>query len=416
MTNFRFLHAADIHLDSPLYGLSRYEGIPVDDIRSATRAAFDSLIQHAIDETVDFVVIAGDLFDGDWRDMNTGLYFARAMGLLDKAGIPAFILAGNHDAASVISRTIPWPQNVRQFNSKRAETHYLPELSVAVHGQSFATQAVTDNLVLGYPPAAEHHFNVGVLHTALAGRQGHADYAPCSLNDLKAKHYDYWALGHVHAFELVSTDPYVVFPGNLQGRKITETGAKGAVIVTVTDCEVTAVDRVELDVIRWAHLEVDCSGIADSDICDLIQTELGRLHGANASGRPLVARVTLMGEMAEAGALHDRAASLRDEVRAIAAAVSLDLHVEKVKVTVSEPARHENVMSDDLGALIDSAAADPELAEVLRLDLERFMLAASSTLGDPEDGDLRLLATQGDMAAILRTASSALRSRLIGEA
>ena len=416
MTNFRFLHAADIHLDSPLYGLSRYEGMPVDDIRSATRVAFDNLIQCAIDEAVDFVVIAGDLFDGDWRDMNTGLYFARAMGLLDKAGIPAFILAGNHDAASVISRTVPWPQNVRQFGSKCAETHYLPELSVAIHGQSFATQAVTDNLVLGYPPAGEHLFNIGVLHTALAGRQGHADYAPCSLGDLKAKLYDYWALGHVHAFEVVSTDPYVVFPGNLQGRKITETGAKGAVIVTVTDREVTAVDRVELDVIRWAHLEVDCSGIADSDICNLIQTQLGRLHGANASGRPLVARITLMGEMSEAGALHDRAASLRDEVRAIAAAVSLDLHVEKVRVTVSEATQHDNIMSDDLGALIDSGSADPALAEALRLDLERFMLAASSTLGEPEDGDLRLLATRGDMAAILRTASSALRSRLTGEA
>lgn len=415
MTSFRFLHAADIHLDSPLRGLSRYEGIPMDDIRSATRAAFDNLVQCAIDEAVDFVVIAGDLFDGDWRDMNTGLYFARAMGLLDRAGIPAFILAGNHDAASVISRTIPWPRNVRQFGSKRAETHYLPELSVAVHGQSFATQAVTDNLVIGYPPAGEHLFNIGVLHTALAGRRGHADYAPCSPNDLKAKLYDYWALGHVHAFEIVSTDPHIVFPGNLQGRKISETGAKGAVIVTVTDREVTAVDRVELDVIRWAHLEVDCSGIADSDVCDLIQTELGRLHGANSSGRPLVARITLIGEMSEAGALHDRAASLRDEVRAIAASVSLDLHVEKVRVIVSEPARDESALNGDLNALIDSAASDPELAEALRLDIERFMLAASSTLGDPEDGDLRLLATQGDMEAILQTASSALRSRLIGE-
>jgi DNA repair exonuclease SbcCD nuclease subunit len=387
----------------------------MDDIRSATRAAFDNLVQCAIDEAVDFVVIAGDLFDGDWRDMNTGLYFARAMGLLDRAGIPAFILAGNHDAASVISRTIPWPRNVRQFGSKRAETHYLPELSVAVHGQSFATQAVTDNLVIGYPPAGEHLFNIGVLHTALAGRRGHADYAPCSPNDLKAKLYDYWALGHVHAFEIVSTDPHIVFPGNLQGRKISETGAKGAVIVTVTDREVTAVDRVELDVIRWAHLEVDCSGIADSDVCDLIQTELGRLHGANSSGRPLVARITLIGEMSEAGALHDRAASLRDEVRAIAASVSLDLHVEKVRVIVSEPARDESALNGDLNALIDSAASDPELAEALRLDIERFMLAASSTLGDPEDGDLRLLATQGDMEAILQTASSALRSRLIGE-
>lgn len=416
VTSFRFLHAADIHLDSPLYGLSRYEGIPVDDIRSATRSAFDNLIQFAIDEAVDFVIIAGDLFDGDWRDMNTGLHFARAMGLLDGAGISAFILAGNHDAASVITRTIPWPKNVRQFGAKQPETHFLSELSVAVHGQSFATQAVTDNLVLGYPRACDHLFNIGVLHTALAGRQGHADYAPCSLDDLRAKHYDYWALGHVHAFEVVSTEPYVVFPGNLQGRTVRETGAKGAVVVTVVDREVTAVDRVELDVIRWVHLEVDCSGVADNEIGDLLHAELGRLHGANASGRPLVARITLFGEMTEAGALHDRSASLRDEVRAIATAVSLDLHVEKVRVSVCEPVCTDILLSENLGALIDSSAANPGLAEALRLDLERFMLAASTALGDPENGDLRQLAAQGDWAAILRTSSSALRSRLTWEA
>ena len=109
MTDFRFLHAADIHLDSPLYGLSRYDGLPEDDIRGATRAAFDNLVQRALDEAVDFVVIAGDLFDGEWKDMSTGLYFARAMGRLDQAVIPVFLLAGNHDAESVLTRSVPWP-------------------------------------------------------------------------------------------------------------------------------------------------------------------------------------------------------------------------------------------------------------------------------------------------------------------
>jgi exonuclease SbcD len=125
LSSFRFLHAADIHLDSPLHGLSKYEGVPTNEIRGATRAAFDSLVQRAIDEAVDFLVIAGDLFDGDWKDMGTGLYFARAMGRLDEAGIPVFILAGNHDAASVITRSVPWPPNVRRFDSRKPETHHL---------------------------------------------------------------------------------------------------------------------------------------------------------------------------------------------------------------------------------------------------------------------------------------------------
>ncbi len=415
MTSFRFLHAADIHLDSPLHGLSRYEGLPVAEIRSATRAAFDNLVQFAIDEAVDFVVIAGDLFDGDWRDMGTGLYFAKAMGRLDQAGIPAFLLAGNHDAASVVSRTVPWPPNVHLFGSRRPETHRLANLAVAVHGQSFSTPAVTENLVLAYPPAEPHVFNIGMLHTALAGRQGHADYAPCSVEDLQSRGYDYWALGHVHEFEVVSDEPYVVFPGNVQGRTIRETGAKGAVLVDVADGEVALVERVELDVIRWARLDVNCAGAGMDDTEDLLRSALVGLHGANASGRPLIARVTLVGETAEAGAFRDRAATLRDDVRAIASSISPDLFVEKVRVEVTEPARTTVAGGEDIGSMINGAAADPDLMSAIGRDLERFILAASTSLGEPDDGELRLAATRGDWAGVLGAASTALRSRLTRE-
>lgn len=180
MGSFRFLHAADVHLDSPLHGLARYEGIPHDDVRSATRAAFDNLIEMALREQVDFLVIAGDLYDGEWKHMGTGLYFAHAMGRLDREGIPVFLLAGNHDAASVITRQIPWPANVRLFSSRQPQTHLLEDLGVAVHGQSFATPAVTENLVAKYPDAIPHAFNTGVLHTALSGPPGHAPYAPAT--------------------------------------------------------------------------------------------------------------------------------------------------------------------------------------------------------------------------------------------
>lgn len=415
MTTFRFVHAADIHLDSPLHGLSKYEGLPVDEIRSATRAAFDNLVQCAIDEDVDFVVIAGDLFDGDWRDMGTGLHFAKAMGRLDQAGIPAFLLAGNHDAASVLSRTVPWPPNVRLFGSRRPETHRLPELSVAIHGQSFSTPAVTENLVLAYPPAEPHVFNIGMLHTALAGRQGHADYAPCSIEDLRSRGYDYWALGHVHEFEIVSDEPYVVFPGNVQGRTIREIGAKGAVLITVADGEVASVERIELDVIRWVRLDVDCAGATIDEAEDLLRSALVGLHGTNASGRPLIARVTLVGETVEAGAFHDRAATLRDDVRAIASSISADLFVEKVRVGVTEPARTAVVIGDGLNAMIDEAASDLGLMEALGRDLERFMLAAGTSIGEPDDGELRLAAARDDWSEVLRTASIALRSRLTTE-
>ena len=417
MTDFRFLHAADIHLDSPLHGLSRYEGLPERDVRSATRAAFDNLVQYAIDDAVDFVLIAGDLFDGEWRDMSTGLYFARAIGRLDQAGIPVFLLAGNHDAESVITRSVPWPPNVRLFGTKRPETHTLADLRVAIHGQSFATPAVTDNLVLAYPEAAIHHFNIGMLHTALAGRQGHAAYAPCSLDDLKSKRYDYWALGHVHEHEIVCEEPHVVFPGNTQGRTIRETGPKGAVIVTVEDARVTAVERVELDVLRWTVVEVDCTDAMADAVPALMRAALLTAWRDSASGLPLVARVTLTGRTSDAGAMHDGGGSFRDDARAVAASISPDLFIEKVKVLVApESATQDVVIGDDLAALIARAPTDPALAELLAQDLGPFLLAAQTSLGSDEDGELRTAAATGNWSSVLLTATLALRSRLTSEA
>lgn len=415
MTHFRFLHAADIHLDSPLHGLSRYDGLPLDQIRGATRAAFDNLVDFAVEHEVNFVVIAGDLFDGDWRDMGTGLYFARAMGRLDRANIPVFILSGNHDAASVITRTVPWPPNVKLFGSRRAETHQIPDLGVAIHGQSFSTPAVTDNLVLGYPEAEPNTFNIGMLHTALAGRPGHANYSPCSVDDLAAKGYDYWALGHVHDFEEVCSDPHVIFPGNIQGRTIRETGPKGAVLVTVSDRSVTDVERIELDVVRWVHAEVDCTGVGLEDVAARTREVLANIHGEGGSGHPLIARLSLIGETAAAGVLYDRAGSLRDDARAIAGSISPDLHIEKVRVLVTELQGDETIIDDGLSALIEEASSNVDLARALAADLERFMLAAQTGAGAPVEEGLRRAAAEGQWDAVLRRAATSLRSRLTGE-
>ena len=415
MPDFRFLHAADIHLDSPLSGLSRYDGLPADEIRGATRAAFDNLVQLAIDEAVDFVLIAGDLFDGDWKHMGTGLYFARAMGRLDQAGIPAFVLAGNHDAASVITRSVPWPPNVRLFNARQPETHWLPGLAVAIHGQSFHSAAVTENLVTAYPEARAHSFNIGLLHTALSGRQGHAPYAPCSVDDLKAKQYDYWALGHVHVHEIVNVSPHVVFPGNTQGRSIRETGPKGAVLVTVEDGQVAEVRHVALDVIRWAAVEVDCTGCPVAEVSDRIRSALLEGWRAHSADRPLVVRLTLSGQTADAGAFLDRANALRDAARAVAASIGPDLFIEKVRVRVAPPMTAEvGDGPDDLAALIESAASDPGLIELVRADLDPFLLAAEAALGPPDEVDLRRSAVEGDWPSVLQAAGLALGSRMSG--
>jgi len=177
----RFIHTADIHLDSPLKGLEAHEDAPVDEIRGATRRAFDNLIELAIEEEVDFVLIAGDLYDGDWKDYNTGLFFVDRMGKLDRAGIRVFIILGNHDAASRITKTMPLPDNVTLLSTRKPQTVLIDDLGVAIHGQSYRSRAVTENLVAQYPRKDPDYFNIGLLHTALTGRPGHEPYAPCTV-------------------------------------------------------------------------------------------------------------------------------------------------------------------------------------------------------------------------------------------
>jgi DNA repair exonuclease SbcCD nuclease subunit len=276
---FRFLHAADIHLDSPLRGLERYEGAPVDEIRSAPRRALENLVQFAIDEEVEFLLLAGDLYDGDWKDYNTGLFFIAQMRRLEEAGIGVHLIAGNHDAASQITKQLALPENVILYSHAKPQTVELPELGVAIHGQSFKTRSVTQDLAAGYPMGEPDRLDIGLLHSSLDGRPGHDDYAPSSVAELRSKGYDYWALGHVHQREIVSEDPWIVFPGNLQGRHARETGEKGATLVTVVDGEISRVEHHAFDVVRWVRLEVDLTAVENADeIPDRVRSDLVSLQ------------------------------------------------------------------------------------------------------------------------------------------
>lgn len=295
MSVFKFIHTADIHLDSPLRGLSRYEGAPVESIRGATRETFQGLVQTAIEEEVAFIVIAGDVFDGDWKDYNTGLFFASQMSRLREKEIRVYLLSGNHDAASRITKKIKMPGNVQSFSTRKPETKILRDLDVALHGQGFARPEITENLAEKYPGAVDGLFNIGVLHTSATGRKGHEPYAPCNVETLTSKGYDYWALGHVHKREVLCESPWIVFPGNIQGRHIRETGSKGCTIVNVDSDGAAQIEPLKLDVIRWAQLTVDCTGVETGE--DAVQKVRSALEAelANSEGRMLAARVEIIG-------------------------------------------------------------------------------------------------------------------------
>jgi DNA repair exonuclease SbcCD nuclease subunit len=314
----KFIHAADLHLDSPLVGLARYEGAPAEELRGATRKALGNLVSLAIEERVQFVLIAGDVYDGDWRDYNTGLYFATQMSRLRQANIPVYLIRGNHDAGSQISRQLRLPDNVQELPTSAPRTIRLDELRVAIHGRGFATAAVTEDLSAGYPCPIPGWFNIGMLHTSAGGRPGHENYAPCAAADLVRKGYDYWALGHVHQREVLHEDPWIVFPGNVQGRHIREPGAKGCSLVEVVDGRVARVTHRPVDIVRWAECAVDAAGAHDeAELLERLAAAL-RAAASAADGRFLAARVVFSGATTAHALLERRADQFIADCRALA--------------------------------------------------------------------------------------------------
>jgi len=367
---FTFLHSADVHLDSPLRGLERYPGAPVEDIRSATRRAFDQLITRAEDDRVDLLLLAGDIYDGDWRDFNTGLYFAQGMQRLARAGIRVCLISGNHDADSHISRRLRLPDNVAVFSTRAPETRTFDDLGCAVHGQGFATRAVTDNLALHYPEPVSGLFNIGLLHTALEGRAGHDTYAPCSVADLSGRGYDYWALGHVHQREVVHRDPWIVFSGCLQGRHIREPGAHGCTHVTVDDSGDVSVQALALDVFRWHGVTVDIAALGSVDeVLAAVDVELRACH-EQADNRPGAVRVVLQGRSRLHTTLQRELDSLSSECRSLANALHAPAFwLQKVVLQTQPLARMDATLHDaavtDMRAYIDELLADPERTQAL---------------------------------------------------
>ena len=411
----RFIHAADLHIDSPLRGLDRYDGAPVERLRTATRSAFERLIDTAISEHVDFLLLAGDIYDCDWQDFHTGLFFRGQMVRLEREGIRVFIVQGNHDAQGVISKQLVLPPNVTVFSSRAAHTIRLDDRSVAIHGRSFPERAVDEDLVPSYPPPVPGFFNIGLLHTSLTGRAGHDTYAPTDLPTLNHKGYDYWALGHVHAREVIAERPRIVFPGNLQGRHAKETGPKGCELVTVEAGRIES-EFVALDVVRWNQLIVSLDGVQRLEALGeafrhalepVLTGAMDRLHAV---------RVTLTGstelhrlEASQPGTL---AAAMYGAAQDIGEA---EVWIEQVRLDLTTPldrvqtAQRQDAVGE-LVRLVDSVAGDES-------ELQRW---AQVELGDllgslPQEvagGDVPKLDDPVELTQLLMDAEATVLARL----
>ncbi|MEO1615335.1 MAG: DNA repair exonuclease [Planctomycetota bacterium] len=357
----RILHAADIHLDSPLQKLDRYDGAPAERIRRASRLALEQMMQLAIEQQVDLVVIAGDLYDGDWPDQNTGLAFVRQAARLIDAGIPLVVIRGNHDAANQMTRSLPLPKNPDGseifLSARQPESRVFESMGVAVHGQSFRTRAETSNLAAKYPMPIQGMFNLGLLHTGLEGASEHAHYAPCTPAQLTDLGYDYWALGHIHTRRdhAITGGPPIVFSGNLQGRHVGEPGAKGCLIVDIDTRNQCEYQFQAVDVLRFLTMDLDVSALQHVDeILDAYSQWLADQTAA-AEGRLLVVRVRLFGATSLHHQLHQRREPLRADLQAIAmSAAAGEAWLEDVRVATDPPKSGSDLTPEELAGPLAS--------------------------------------------------------------
>ncbi len=378
MESFRFVHAADLHIDSPFKGLMKLDSEIGRQLREATHSAFLNLIRLCIEEKADFLVVAGDVYDGSDRSPQAQLRFRNGLAELAEHGIESFVVHGNHDPLDGRYSSIDWPEGVHVYGATPSwiTATRRGEPLADIQGISYPTQVVTDNLALNFnSPRNNDIFNIGMLHCNVGGMEGHDNYAPCSVDDLVGIGLDYWALGHIHTRQtLLEKSPAIIYPGNTQGRDPGETGARGCLIVDVGADGLPVTQFNALDVVRWESREVSITDITGIDgLNNRIFETLDDLR-AGAEGRHVVCRLTLSGR----GPMHQEISGesaiqgFHDELTSDALATSPWVWIERL----SDQTRPEmdlearSLQDDFLGATlkradtIDSTVLTEGLAEV----------------------------------------------------
>lgn len=375
--SFRFLHTGDLHLDSPFVGLTSEAPAGVaETLREATLQSWQGIVQLALDEQVDFLVVAGDVFEHANRTLRGQIRFRDGLADLARVRIPSFVVTGNHDPLSGWEPSVAWPELAHRFPARIVSGVAVirdQEEIARIYGVSYHVRDVTTNLASHFRRETGVPFAVGLLHTNVGGMEGAANYAPCTLQDLRAADMDYWALGHIHRHAILAAGrPTIVYCGNPQGRDPGEADARGCYLVTVDDAGEIHPEFRPADVVRWQILDIPIAGIPDEE--SLIERVAGAADDARSRAeRAIVARVTLRGR----GALH--ASLQRPGILTDVRTMAQEHLGETLPFAWIESVRDETRSELDL---VDRRLADDFLGDLLR----RFEQARASlrNTADPE--------------------------------
>lgn len=404
---YRFVHTADLHLDSPLKSLALRDPALAEVVGNASRQVFKRIINLCLDEAVDALLVAGDLYDGAQTSMKTARFLAQQLGRLDAAGIETFIIRGNHDAEARITAQLVLPPSVHVFGSKAGMVlRDRGGQRIAIHGMSFAKPQAPDSLLRHYQPPVAEAVNIGMMHTSLDGSPGHDPYAPCKLSDLQSSGFHYWALGHIHARAHHAGDVHVVMPGIPQGRDIGEAGEKSVTLVTVADDGTLTIVPRPTAVARFARVPVPLDGVDDwRALVGLLGTALRKARRDHPEDH-LVLRPVLTGTTPLLWRMQRDQAVLLAEAQMVAEAAGT-LWIDRIVLDCTDATRADTAGPlAELARAVDAMTADaaPPPAAVLA-EADATLDALAKTLPRALRGLL------GDDPA----AQAAIRDRLLAE-
>lgn len=369
----KILHTADVHLDSPLKSLALKDVDLQSTVKTATRSAFIKIVDTALVEEVSALLISGDLFDGAERSAKTAAFLTTQLDRLKAAGIPVFYIKGNHDAENPITGEISLPENVHVFDG-RGGKHQIQNSAVWIHGVSFSGRHAPESLLPKFGAPEPDAINIAMLHTSLAGSQGHDPYAPCSVPELIAMGFDYWALGHVHKRQVHSEAPWIVMPGIPQGRDIGEAGPKSATLLTIDEKNIV-VSEVPTSAAEFIEVWVSADGIeSDDDLRHQIRDVLLRTAKELASDAGLI-RLSIGGETSRKWQILRDQDSWREVVAELARSTGV-LWVERTKFEFS--AETAGVATDgsavaELERIMGEIRSEPAFTSGLRASLEAVL-------------------------------------------
>lgn len=364
----RILHTADVHLDSPLRSLALRDPELRDRVRTSSRTALTRIVDTALAEEVAALLIAGDLFDGAERSARTAAFLTLQLERLRERGIRVFHIKGNHDAENPLTGELSFPDNVHVFDGRGGKVQ-LAE-GVWIHGVSFSNRHAPESLLPRFPAPVEGAVNIALLHTSLTGAEGHDPYAPCTVGDLTAAGFDYWALGHVHRRQVHSKAPWIVMPGTPQGRDIGEPGPKSATLLTID--KAIEIEEVPTSAVEFLHLRIDATDTDNDDaLRDMLRRTL-RDTARNLVSESAVIRLQLTGRTRR------RWQVLRDqdvwkEAAAQYARETGTLWLEKVVFDLSDTAEPGHSATDELAGIMKTIREEPGFSETCRAEIEGIL-------------------------------------------